>query len=290
MLEALTVSIAARGAGVDLEGLDLSLAAQLRTDEDAYLDYALRLPQRLAAADDRPMVVFIDEFQDLIRIGDGDYAGGSEALTRRLRAVFQDAPAVGFLFAGSIEHMMRDLVSNPDAAFFEFGTIMALSPITRDEWREGLAERYARDRTRIDDDALARLIDLGDGHPRATMLLAQQAHLAAILAGSRHVTLPLTEAALLEAMRSERKRHETLVEHVQTLGPKAVRRYTLPVAHALASGRAARRGVRRDHETSRVIKALRDAGIVAGYDRDSLRIVDPLFARYLRALPLPQPL
>jgi hypothetical protein len=34
--------------------------------------------------------------------------------------------------------------------------------------------------TTITDDALARVVALGDGHPRATMLLIQQAHTGAV--------------------------------------------------------------------------------------------------------------
>ena len=89
--------------GEDIEfTLDLARAEE---DPAKALDTALRLAQKLAERDGRRVVVFFDEFQDIDtgRFGDGD------TITRKMRAVFQRSPAVSVLFAGSIEHLMRNL-------------------------------------------------------------------------------------------------------------------------------------------------------------------------------------
>jgi hypothetical protein len=88
-------------------------------------------------------------------------------------------------------------------------------------------------------------------------------------------------------MRSERPRHEGEVEHLQALGPKGVRRTALPVAVAIARGESALSVAGTQWQANRTLKSLRNAGISEGKGRDRVRISDPLFARYLRELPLP---
>jgi len=84
--------------------------------------------------------------------------------------VLQCSTRVSVLFAGSIEHLMRDLFAPTDRALSQFGGFHEFAPITPEQWTDGLRRRLALDHTTITDDALARLIDLGEGHPRATML------------------------------------------------------------------------------------------------------------------------
>lgn len=287
LVDAAAAALSMKVPGHELEGIEISLLPQLRRDPDRYLDYALRLPQTVAAADGKRLVMYIDEFQDIVRIGDTDYDGGSDALARKMRAVFQDSPDVVFLFAGSIEHMMRDLFGRRDQAFFNFGSIQQLSPITAGEWRVGLRRRFSRGGYTVDDDALEQLIAYGEDHPRSTMLLAQQAVLVALLRETTVIGRGEVDLALIEAMRSERPRHEAEVEHLQALGPKGVRRTALPVAIALARGEAALPVTGTEWQANRTLKALRDAGIAEGKGRDQVKISDPLFARYLRELDLP---
>jgi uncharacterized protein len=56
-------------------------------DPDRYLDYALALPARMAAADGKEVVVFFDEFQE-ISSPQQPY-GNPDRLTKRMRAIFQ---------------------------------------------------------------------------------------------------------------------------------------------------------------------------------------------------------
>jgi hypothetical protein len=47
------------------------------------------------------------------------------------------------MFAGSMEHLMRDLFSAEDRALSQFGSFYALGPITAEEWEQGIRERLA---------------------------------------------------------------------------------------------------------------------------------------------------
>ncbi len=78
-------------------------------DPERALDLALELPERVAVADGRRLILFFDEFQELA--SERRPYGDPDQVTKRMRAVFQSSTSVSYLFAGSLEHVMRDLFS-----------------------------------------------------------------------------------------------------------------------------------------------------------------------------------
>jgi len=248
--------------------LDLARAEQ---DPAKALDAALRLAQRLAARDERRVVVFLDEFQDISagRFGDAD------TITRKMRAVFQRSPDVSILFAGSIEHLMRDLFAPSERALSQFGSFHELTPITAQEWGEGIRDRLQRDRTSITDDALSRLVELGEAHPRTTMLIAQQAHAQAIEELSHEIDHAAVVAALDRAMASEQLRHQQQLERI-----RAAARFAERLAIRVAADAELYRNLK-PQQASRALNALRDIGVVERARQGRWYVIDPLLRRYL---------
>jgi len=261
-------------------GDGVELAFSPSSDErhpDRALRDALELLQRIAAADDKRLVLFLDEFQELA--SPRKPYGDPDSVTRMLRAVMQDSPTVTVLFAGSIEHVMRDLFGPAERALSQFGSFYELPPIAHDDWAVGIPARLALDRCTIDDDALAGLIDLGEGHPRATMLIAQQAHYVATLELSRHVDLAHVGAGFERAMTSDRLKHEQTLAHLRSRGRHAQR-----MAERVALSDKLYQGLAPD-TANQTLRALRDAGIIEHHGRGEWRIFDPLLRRFLRQLP-----
>jgi hypothetical protein len=260
------------GEGVEV-ALTPGLAAQ---DPERALDLALELPERVARADGRRLVLFFDEFQE-VASARRPY-GDPDAVMNRMRAVFQRSTSVSYLFAGSLEHVVRDLFAPARRAFSGFGSFYALRPISSEEWRRGLAERFAADGCEVGDPALARIVELGGGHPRATMRIAQQAHLVSIELAVREIDLDLVQLGFERALEGDRPTMEQVVERVRLL-----HKHGLTVARSVAAGQP---GPRRLHPgvRDRVLKLLRDAGIVEHEARGRWRIIDPLLRHYLVAL------
>jgi hypothetical protein len=195
-----------------------------------------------------------------------------------MRAAFQRSPSVSFLFAGSLEHVMRDLFASSHRAFSGFGSFYRLRPIAREDWAQGLLERFSADNCTVEPPALERIVELGAGHPRATMRIAQQTHLVSILLDRRDIDLDLVQLGYDAALDSDLPTMEQTVEHIRRLHKNA-----LQVARALARGEPVPRRLPpaiRD----RVLKLLLRAGIVEHAARGDWRIVDPLFQAYLRGL------
>jgi hypothetical protein len=259
------------------EGVELALTPGIAAnDPDRALDLALELPEKVAKADKRRLILFFDEFQE-VASARRPY-GDPDAVTNRMRAVFQRSTGVSYLFAGSIEHVVRDLFAPTRRAFSGFGSFYALRPISEEEWRRGLAERFGADDCTIAEPALARIVELGAGHPRATMRIAQQTHLVSIELDVRKIDLDLVQLGFERALEGDRPTMEQVVERVRLL-----HKHGLTVARAVAAGQPAPRrlhpGVR-----DRVLKLLRDAGVIEHQARGRWRVIDPLLRHYLVSL------
>ncbi len=121
-------------------------------------------------------------------------------------------------------------------------------------------------------------MELGGGHPRATMRIAQQTHLVSIELGVREIDLDLVQVGFARALEGDRPTMEQIVERVRLL-----HKHGLPVARAVAAGESPPRrlhpGVR-----DRVLKLLRDAGVIEHEARGRWRVIDPLLQSYLVSL------
>jgi hypothetical protein len=237
------------------------------------LSLAFELPQRIAERDDKQLILLIDELQQLTS---GAY-GDPEQITQRLRETLHASPRVSCLFAGSVEHLMRDLFSNQHRAFYQFGGFHELSLITEDEWRIGLGERFAQDGCAVDEEALDRIIVSGEGHPRSTMLIAQQTHHASVEEGTQHIDGTLAERGYRGALAADAGRHSDLMDRIRAMSNIAVE-----VAIRLAHRRSPYTDLEKK-AANRALNALADASIVIRPGgRGSWAMADPLFSAYVR--------
>ena len=235
---------------------------------------AFELLQRIAVTDNRRLVLYIDEFQEIAdknrRFGD------PTALEKRMRTALQGADRVACLFAGSQAHLMKDLFSTDNRALFKFGGFQTLEPIDVHEWREGLIERFARDSCSVDEPALDWIIERGEGHPRTTMLIAQQTHALSTSSETHAIDTSLAFGGFANALGAERIRHQDDVEQVRQMG-----RSHLTVLQRVANGTPMYRGLPAK-SAARAVSQLSQAGFIQ-QDRPRSRweIVDPLFRRFL---------
>ena len=245
-------------------------------DPDRYLDYALGLPGRIADADRKQVVVFFDEFQEIG--GAHQPYGDPDRLTKRMRAIFQRTSGVSYLFAGSLEHLMRDLFTPSHRGLHQFGGFHDLRPIDAEAWAEGLNERFRGRRLRGGAGGARTHHRVRRGQPRSTMLIAQKSHLATIELETRLIDLGIVEQGLLAAMATDRIAHEQIVERI-----RRSHRLGLVVAERVARGQTVYRGLPRGG-VRRALEALRDAGIIESGGRADWKVSNPLLRRYLQTI------
>jgi len=267
---------------VDLgDGVTIAFSTALeREDPDLALREALVLPQRLAEKDGRPVVVFLDELQELAAVSAP--FGDPGRLQARMRATFQRSGQVSLLFAGSLEHTMRQ-VFQPDAPLGGFGGSYALSEIAPGEWEGGLADRFDRAAIDVAPAVLERIVELGDGHPRATMLVAAEAYTAVREAGVETLDLGTVALAWVRARAYDVERCRLLVERMRRLPVAKGKDLSLRLARGVAAGEPPY-GVPGHHEQiKRALGALGDIGVVEQVGRGNWRVPDPILRAYLQA-------
>jgi hypothetical protein len=180
-----------------------------------------------------------------------------------------------------MEHLMRDLFTPRHRAFYRFGGFFALPPIAPEAWADGLRARFRAAGCSIDDDALAELVALGEGHPRATMLLAQQAHAAALAGRGRRVDLGRVRHGLALALAADAASLDGDLERIRSLGKNG-----LAVARLVARGERPYGASSAPSATvGRALDALRDAGFIDRHGRGDWRVGDPLLRRRLAGSP-----
>lgn len=262
------------GDAVEL-ALTPGLAAE---DPQRALAGALELPERVAAADGERCVVFFDEFQEIAN--ERHPYGDPDSLTKRMRAIFQRSDQVSFLFAGSIEHVMRDLFAPGNRAFSGFGSFHPLRPIDEPAWLEGLRERFAVDGCEVGAGALERIVTLGELHPRVTMLIAQQTHLLSVLLGRRDIDRTLVEQGYENAYHGDSALLDQLIEQI-----RSSHRQALKLARRVAAGATLTTGMHRG-DADRALKKLLEGGVIERLGRGDYRVINPLLRRRLLNGPL----
>lgn len=262
------------------DGVELAFDPRLgRRDPRRYFEHALRLLQRICDHDGRSLVLFLDEFQE---IGATRHPfGDPDEFMNLMRAVLQESPAVTCLFAGSVQHMMRDLLASEHRAFYQWGAWFELGTIDVETWRKGLARRAARAGVRFERLALDRLVELGEGQARTTMLLAQQTYLAALAEERDEVDLATVEVGMEQAMNADVAAHQAVVDQIRLIGRRA-----LDVAVRIALGEPPY-GTGSPNTAKRAIDALFAQGLVerrGTVGRGGWVVPDPLLRRYLRTM------
>lgn len=85
---------------------------------------------------DRPCIVAIDEFQQILRYPDG------EKVEAALRTHIQRCSNANFIFSGSHRHLMSAIFITPSRPFYQSVTPINLPPIALDKYREFCIEKF----------------------------------------------------------------------------------------------------------------------------------------------------
>ncbi len=261
-------------------GEDVELAWATPTSgpaKGAGLAATIALAQRIAESDGKRIAVLLDEFQDIAttphRFGDPD------VLSKQLRSQLQRAPLVSVLFAGSIEHLMRDLFGPARRALSQFGSFRALSPILPSEWERGIAARYRELDLNAAEATVREIVILSEGHPRTTMLIARET-LSVTLARRAGDTIELADVhgGYELAMQADRLRHEEIVERLRSTA------HAYPIALRVARGTPPYSGTP-SASARRALSMMERAGIAEHRNRGDWLIPEPLLRSYLAARP-----
>ncbi|MBQ6074142.1 MAG: ATP-binding protein [Bacteroidales bacterium] len=131
----------------------------------------LDLPQQIATARKKKVVVCIDEFQQT-----GEFAQ-TERFQKILRSHWEEQPDVAYVLYGSKKHMMLNIFGEYGSPFYKFGDLMFLPKISRENWITYIQNRFAETKKSISSEIAGHLADLVESHSYYVQQLAQYAWL-----------------------------------------------------------------------------------------------------------------
>jgi Holliday junction resolvase len=239
------------------------------TDELARL--CLDLPERLAEALDRHIVIAIDEFQELAGL-----TRGADVLPI-IRSTWQRHRRVGYVVSGSGRTLLEDMVTRQHSPFFQHFTLMYVEPFARDEAIALLTAEAGREHP-IPLPLAARAVSVLGGHPFYLQLLGE-----ALTAREP----PYDDAALKDALQDVLfSRTGRLALYLQLGFDRAVGRstYLAAVLDALSTGALRMTDIAaRIHastaDTSRYLERLGD--VIRKREDGTYELEDPVFGLWL---------
>lgn len=102
---------------------------------------------------DRPCIVAIDEFQQILKYQDGEKV---EAL---LRTYVQRCSNANFVFSGSHRHLMSKMFVTPSRPFYQSVTIINLHPIPLEKYQEFCQLKFQEAGKQLDGEVVSILYD-----------------------------------------------------------------------------------------------------------------------------------
>ena len=255
----------------------------------ALLAEVMRLPARVSAELDLPLLIILDEFQEIVRLR---RFRDTDNLLGTVRAAVDRPGKVGFVVAGSRVSVLRALLTDREGPLFQRFESLELGPFAPDATLELAARVWDEDDLGYEPDAVVRLHKLTGGWPfyiRAVSLRAAQLARGA----DRRITPDTVDVAFLREVIG---RTEDLGQHCRYLLDTVLRaegevlRNTVDaVLRAIASHggpipRAAlARRLRAHHEQARIYRAINhliDTDFLHE-ERGLLTLLDPVFGFWL---------
>jgi AAA+ ATPase superfamily predicted ATPase len=149
----------------------------------------LDLPEKLAG-NSRWIVIF-DEFQEAECLG-------GEAFEKELRAVIQHHQKVNYVLMGSKKHILLNMVTRKNRAFYNFGKLVSLKKIGIEEWKQYLDKGFKSIKLNLSLPLFEKLIARTDNIPYYVQYLAFELAECAQYNGSLNdITLEQAESRVL---------------------------------------------------------------------------------------------
>ena len=125
------------------------------------------LPHRIAKRKKKIVVVAFDEFQE-IKNFDG------ESMEKTIRSVIQHHRNVGYLFAGSKRHIIKDMIYREDRAFYKAGKVVNLGKIDRPIFAKFIRKKFEMTHFKIGSAMIEEIFSIANDCPYYVQYLCHE--------------------------------------------------------------------------------------------------------------------
>lgn len=233
--------------------------------------------ERLAKGIRKPVLVIIDEFQQVVR-------DGGETAERQIRAAIQKHKHVSYIFAGSKTRLMADLTGDPGRAFWKLGERRFLGPIPRADFRRFLAKGFDGAGFRVTPEGIERILDAAEDVPYNVQRLASDCWERLRVRESKVLTAAAVDDALRALVAHENPTYTQLWTNLSKPQKKALKAVIEERGEALLARAVLERHGIAASTMQRALEILDTLGLVREDEsgtRVAYRLEDPFFAAWL---------
>ena len=255
----------------------IGVAGEPRGAELPLLTDVLDGLERMATAAGKPVVLILDEFQQVVK-------EGGEAAERQIRAAIQRHRQVSYIFAGSKTQLLADLTGDPGRAFWKLGERRFLGPVPREDFRRFLRRGFVSAGFKTTPEGIERILDAAEDVPYNVQRLASACWERLRVRDDRMLSPGAVDEALRSVVNHEHPAYTQTWTNLTRAQKKALKAVIEEGGRELLSRAILQRHGLAASTMQRALEALDAMGIVrqdeaAGGIR--YRLEDPFFAAWL---------
>lgn len=125
------------------------------------------LPEIIQKRRKKRVVIMFDEFQEILKLN-------GKNIESALRASIQQQRNVAYIFAGSKQHLLENMISSPARPFYKIGPVMHLKKIPEDTFVKFIKDKFYRTKFKISYETVNRIIKFTENIPYYTQMFCHE--------------------------------------------------------------------------------------------------------------------
>jgi hypothetical protein len=227
---------------------------------------ALDLPQKLSELKDKPVVMMLDDFQDVEDLEDG-------RVVDAMRQRFEEHEDATYVFAGNGGGTMQSMFEDGDGALYKFAKSVDLGRIPEPEMQRFLVSRFRSRGGKLSESMAERIAGVSEGIPAYAQQIGHELF---------HISTAPERSDVETAIRNTVAKHSRVYAILlDSIRSSLHRRYLFAVVRepGVPHGEAfiRRYGLRSRSHVQRIESQLEARGIIKEGE-----ILDPMFVMWLR--------
>ncbi|MBL1214490.1 MAG: ATP-binding protein [Ignavibacteriae bacterium] len=241
-------------------------------NKDETLEDIINLPEKLADKNKKWIIAF-DEFQEITKLN-------GESFEKILRSIIQHHKNVSYLFFGSRTHLLIDMFSNKNRAFYNSALLMNLKVIDEVDSILYLTQKFSKDSISLSEVVALYLINRVNSIPYYIQFVAAEIWQEVInkkrIINKEHVNMAINNIIELKSdyyweLTSRQTNYRKKVLHALSSSDKGV--YSKEITQKFNLGA--------NSTTQKAVASFIEDGIIEQFN-NKLEFSDPIFKEFLR--------
>ena len=231
----------------------------------------LNLPLKIDS--DKRWIIVMDEFQDIEKLN------GKET-EKWFRSVMQFHARISYVFLGSKTHLIGQMFSQQDRAFYGFGKLMRIEKIPSVEMEKFIVSRMEQTGCRCDPSYATEMISIADNIPYFVQFLASETWNVS-RDNDGIVDHAQIQRAIENILNNQQDYFHQLIDPLSPYQKKILKALSSDRTMIFSQDYMKKYDLRAVSSTQRAIEKLLSAGIIEK-DQETIAFSNPFFLRYLQ--------